>query len=142
MTGGATQTSGAANTASDPNAQVERDPRAALIVKEVQYADLPDDQQKVIMEITINAYDKYVLTPTRSTWRKEEGARKELEREVERTCLRDIAQFIKTNVDQQLGPSWHVIYGRSFATYVTHERMSMVHFTFDGADVVVWKHGV
>lgn len=127
-----------------PNAAdgvVERDPRAALIVKEVVYADLPDDHQKTIMEITTNAYEKFVLNPTRSTWRKEEGARKELEREVERTCMREIAQFIKTNVDQTLGSGWHVVYGRSWASFVTHERMSMIHFLFDGADVEVWKHG-
>lgn len=131
-----------AGTAATTDSQLaERDPRVATIHREVLYADLPDTTQRAIIEIALSAIEKFVLLPTRSTWRKEEGVRKELEREVERTCLREIAHFIKTNVDQQFGPSWHAIYGRNFATYVTHERMSMVHFSLDGAEVVVWKHG-
>ena len=129
-----------AATTQDTSAQ-ERDPRAALVVKDVVRADLPDDVQKRIMEIALLAYEKHVLVPTKSTWRKEEGVRKELEREVERTSMRDIAAYMKKEIDAQLGSTWHVIYGRSFATFVTHERMSFLHFTLDGADVVVWKHG-
>lgn len=125
----------------DTTGTQERDPRTALVLREVLYADIPDDVQKVVMEIALQAYEKFVFLPTRSTWRKEDGARKELEREVERTCMRDLAQHIKQTLDQQLGSSWHVIYGRSFASYVTHERMSMLHFQLDGADIVVWKHG-
>ena len=128
------------STVSDGATQ-ERDPRAALVVREVVHADIPDDAQKKIMEIALVAFEKYVLWPTRSTWRKEEGSRKELEAEVERTNLRDIACSIKKEVDLQLGSTWHVIYGRSYATFVTHERMCFFHFTMDGADVVVWKHG-
>ena len=130
----------AAQAAVDPN-NVERDPRVALLRRTVVRADLCDEDQKQIFEIAINAYEKFVLFPTRSTWRKDEGARKELEREVERTSMRDLALSIKQQIDQQLGPVWHVVYGRSFATYVTYERMHFLHFTLDGADIVVWKHG-
>ncbi|CUG89588.1 dynein light arm chain, putative [Bodo saltans] len=128
-----------APTADGGTSEVEK--RVASIIREVQYADLPDDQQKIIMDIASSAYEKFVLLPTQSTWRKEPGARKELEREVERSCLREIAQHIKATLDEKLGASWHVVFGRSFASFVTHERMSMIHFSFEGADVVVWKHG-
>ncbi|ORC78866.1 uncharacterized protein TM35_002251020 [Trypanosoma theileri] len=119
----------------------ELDPRAAAIARVPIYVDIPDATLQTIMNIAVEAYSKFVLLPTRNTWRKEEGSRKELEREIERTVVRDIAQMIKKNVEAALGGTWHVVYGRSFATYVTHQRRSFCHFQLDGANVVVWRHG-
>ncbi|KAH9601820.1 Dynein light chain [Trypanosoma melophagium] len=119
----------------------ELDPRAAVISRVAVYVDVPDATLQTIMNIAVEAYSKFVLIPTRNTWRKEEGSRKELEREIERTVVRDIAQLIKKNVETALGGTWHVVYGRSFATYVTHQRRSFCHFQLDGANVVVWRHG-
>ena len=33
---------------------------------------------------------------------------------------KDMAAFIKRAVDDQYGPTWHVIVGKSFGSYVTH----------------------
>ncbi|CAD2216718.1 hypothetical protein AGDE_03680 [Angomonas deanei] len=126
----------------EDNEEVEQlDPRANDVSRVPVYVDIPAETLRVILDSALRAYNEYVLIPTRTTWRKEEGGRRELERDVERTSLRELAQFIKKDVTAKLGGSWHVIYGRDFATYVTHKRMSFCHFQIDGADVVVWRHG-
>ena len=137
-TGGRTTKSSVAGggTGEEP---VERDPRVANLPVEVQYADLPDDMQQKIIEIAGYAVEEFVLVPTQKPWRTEEI--KLLEREIERTSLREISHYIKKEIEKEYGPTWHVIYGRSFATYVTHERMNFFHFTLDGAQIVVWRHG-
>ncbi|RNF02266.1 hypothetical protein TraAM80_06497 [Trypanosoma rangeli] len=119
----------------------ELDPRVATLSQVTIYTDVPHATLQNIINIAVETYNKFVLVPTRNTWRKEEGARKELEREVERSALRDIAKMIKENVESALGGTWHVIYGRSFSTYVTHQTRSFCHFQLDGANVVVWRHG-
>ncbi|KEG08456.1 hypothetical protein DQ04_07151030 [Trypanosoma grayi] len=123
------------------SAESELDPRVATLSRMAVCTDVPDETLQNIINIAVEAYNKFVLVPTRNTWRKEEGSRKELEREVERTAVRDIAQMIKKNVEAALGGTWHVIYGRSFATYVTYQTRSFCHFQLDGANVVVWRHG-
>ena len=131
----------ASKTASSGEQPAERDPRVALLKWEILYADLSDELQAKVIDITIRAIEKHVLFPTRveRIWRK--NSPKDFDREVERTAMRDIAATIKKDVDKALGPCWHVVYGRGFAGFVTHERMCFLHFRLDGADVMVWKHG-
>ena len=118
---------------------VERDKRVMERIHEVIYADLPDDMQNKIIDIASHAVENFVFVPTAKCWRPDE--KKLLEREVERTSMREIAHYIKKNIEAEYGPTWHVIYGRSFATYVTHERTHFLHFSWDDAQIVVWKHG-
>lgn len=139
--GGAAAVAAAAPDHDDGNGEAELDPRAAALKVEPMYLDLPAEDLRVITGVALRAYNAYVLVPTSTTWRKEEGARRELERDVERTAMSDIAEEIKKEVCARLGGSWHVVYGRDFATYVTHKRRSFCHFQLDGADVVVWRHG-
>ena len=117
----------------------ERDPRAALLKTEVVVSDVTDDVREKIIEIAVLAVELHVLVPTKKTWNNDE--KKLLEREIERTSMQAIARYIKREVDRELGASWHVAYGRSFATYTTYERQHFLHFKLDEADVVVWKHG-
>jgi hypothetical protein len=116
----------------------EIDPRTERLVAKVVYADLDDDSQQAIIETTVSAFDKFVFQPTKKSVHEEKRL---LERQVEREKLVQMSKHIKEGVDARLGPSWHVIFGRSFATFVTHERFSFMHFQIDDADVVVWKHG-
>ena len=124
----------------------DHDPRSATLVKKVLVADLSDEEQQVVLDIVHLAYDKYVLQPTKSTWRKEDKqdpawSRKMLEREVERTSMRDISLFIKKELDAKLQPLWHVAYGRSFSAFVSYEKMSFIQCSVEGAEVVAWRHG-
>lgn len=116
------------------------DPRAALLQCVSQYVDMPEADARVVMEVAVYAYNTFVLLPTRTTWRKDEGSRRELERDLERVHLREMAEDIQKGVAQRLGGTWHVVYGRDFATYVTHQTQFFLHFQLEGADIVVWRH--
>ncbi|KPI86083.1 hypothetical protein ABL78_4844 [Leptomonas seymouri] len=119
----------------------ELDMRAMQVTMEAIHVDMPAKDLQVIMNCALRAYNTHVFLPTRTTWRKDEGSRRELERDVERTALCSIAKDIKNNVTERLGGCWHVIYGLDFATYVTHKRLMFCHFQLAGSDVVVWRHG-
>ncbi|KAG5491193.1 hypothetical protein JIQ42_01090 [Leishmania sp. Namibia] len=119
----------------------ELDVRASQVRMEALYVDVPAKKLQVIMHSALRAYNTHVFIPTRTTWRKEEGSRRELERDVERTALNRIAEDIKKDITAKLGGCWHVIYGHDFATFVTHKRLCFCHFQIEGADVVVWRHG-
>lgn len=120
----------------------EPDPRTATLKIVVASADLDDTAQQQIIGFAVAAINKYVYMPTRKAANHEDVVdRPLLEREVERTAMSHMSRFIKEAVDSTLGGTWHVIYGRSYATYVTHERMSFFHCQINEADIVVWKHG-
>lgn len=127
-------------------AMTDSDPRAASLVKKILVADLCEEEQLIVLDIVQMAYEKYVLHPTKSSWRKEDKqdpvwSRKMLEREVERTSMREMALFIKKELDTKLQPLWHVAYGRSFSAFVSYEKMSFIQCSIDGAEVVAWRHG-
>ena len=124
----------------------EVDPRTLAVKKVVISSDLSDAEQKQVMNIAQAAYTRLVLAPTRSSWRKDTNddpmwSRRMLEREVERTSLRDLCLAIKQELDASMGPLWHVIYGRAFAAVVGYEAGSFIHFTIEGAEVVAFRHG-
>ena len=141
MTARPNQPAAAAATASgDP---AERDERVSDVIKsfEVVHAELPDDLQRRVMDIVVNAYERIVYRPTRKPWRKEDF--KLLEREVERTSLRSLAEAIKKDLDRdkEFEGLWHVAIGRSFSLFVTHERVKFIELNFNDATVVCWQHG-
>lgn len=119
----------------------ELDSRAANVSRVALHTDIADGDLQIIMDAALRAYNQYVFLPTRNTWRKEEGSRRELERDVERTMMCEIATSIKKEVSEKVGGCWHVIYGRDFSSFVTHKRLSYCHFTIEGAHVMVWRHG-
>ncbi|KAI9628367.1 hypothetical protein KEM48_011650 [Puccinia striiformis f. sp. tritici PST-130] len=41
---------------------------------------------------------------------------------------KDIAAFIKREFDQRHGGTWHVVVGRNFGSYVTHETGHFIYF--------------
>lgn len=119
----------------------ELDPRAANVSRVAVHTDIADADLQIIMDAALRAYNQYVLLPTKNTWRKEEGSRRELERDVERTTMCDMATSIKKEISEKIGGCWHVIYGRDFSSFVTHKRLSFCHFTIEGAHVMAWRHG-
>lgn len=38
---------------------------------------------------------------------------------------KDVAAHIKKEFDRQYGPTWHVVVGKNFGSYVTHGEMSL-----------------
>lgn len=106
---------------------------------EVVRSEVCDETLQQIVAIVLGAVDHFILMETAITMSDEEV--KLLEREVERTKMKDIARRIKTEMDSKIGPTFHVAYGRSFGLHVTHETGSFVHMKVDDADIVIWKHG-
>jgi hypothetical protein len=106
---------------------------------DVVRSEFSDDVLKTIISVVLAAIDKYILTPTQLVINGDEI--KLIEREVERTSLIPMSKFIKEHLDEKVGATFHVVYGRSFGLHVSHERCNFVHLRVDDADVVVWKHG-
>lgn len=52
---------------------------------------------------------------------------------------RDIAAFLKKELDLLYGSSWHVIVGKSFGLYVTHEQGYFAYFYVDDLAFLVFK---
>ncbi|KAI5959991.1 hypothetical protein KGF57_001991 [Candida theae] len=54
---------------------------------------------------------------------------------------KDIAAFLKKELDQVYGPTWHVIVGKSFGSYVTHEQGYFIYFYIGELAFLVFKSG-
>lgn len=57
------------------------------------------------------------------------------------TTEKDIATFLKKELDNMYGPTWHVIAGRSFGSYVTHEQGFFAYFYLGDLAILVFKSG-
>lgn len=53
----------------------------------------------------------------------------------------DAAAFIKKTFDKKYGPrhSWHVVVGRSFGSYVTHQQNHFIYFFLGQIAVLIFK---
>jgi dynein light chain LC8-type len=40
------------------------------------------------------------------------------------TIEKDMASFVKREFDRKYGPTWHVVVGKNFGSYVTHGKLS------------------
>ncbi|KAI3404427.1 DYN2 [Candida oxycetoniae] len=57
------------------------------------------------------------------------------------TVEKDIAAFLKKELDQTYGATWHVIVGKSFGSYVTHEQGYFIYFYIGELAFLVFKSG-
>ena len=73
-----------------PSAGDKDSPRA--VIKNV---DMTDEMQQEAIDISMNALDKYNVE-------------------------KDIAAHIKKEFDKRFSPTWHVVVGKNFGSYVTH----------------------
>ena len=51
------------------------------------------------------------------------------------------AEEIKHEFDNKWSPNWHVVVGRSFGSYVTHETKCFVYFYIGDKAVMMYKAG-
>ncbi|KAF8491577.1 dynein light chain type 1-domain-containing protein [Russula emetica] len=52
---------------------------------------------------------------------------------------KDIAAQIKKEFDKRYGPTWHVVVGRNFGSYVTHETKHFIYFYIGSLAILIWK---
>jgi dynein light chain LC8-type len=88
---------------------------------DVLYSEMNEADQSSLIEIATNA----LLSQERS----------------EKTLYhKDVAQIVKTDLDAK-GGCWHVIVGRSYGSFVTHETKTMCHFMVGPVAFLIWRHG-
>jgi dynein light chain LC8-type len=61
----------------------------------IKNADMTDDMQQEVVDIASTALEKFNIE-------------------------KDIAASIKKELDKRYGPTWHVVVGKNFGSYVTH----------------------
>jgi len=52
---------------------------------------------------------------------------------------KDIAAHIKKEFDRRHGPTWHVVVGKNFGSYVTHETKHFIYFYVGSHAILIWK---
>ncbi|KAF8817546.1 putative dynein light chain 1, cytoplasmic [Phlegmacium glaucopus] len=52
---------------------------------------------------------------------------------------KDIAAQIKKEFDRKHGPTWHVVVGKNFGSYVTHETKHFIYFYVGTLAILIWK---
>ena len=125
--------------------QISKDDSTSMTDRKfvINCTDMTEVMQQKVLEVTNAAINKFVRDQSKGQRKPEERA--EMEREIERGALREIAQYIKKAFDDiQEGPAqgtWHCVFGRSFGSFVSHERAMIIHVTVDNAHVLLWKHG-
>ena len=55
--------------------------------------------------------------------------------------LKKILQPFEKELDQLYGPTWHVIVGKSFGSYVTHEQGYFVYFYIGDMAFLIFRSG-
>ena len=53
--------------------------------------------------------------------------------------LRDIAGHVKRAFDSRYGPIWHVVAGKSFGCYCTHEARAFIFYYVDAIAIMLFK---
>lgn len=86
------------------------------VIAVLRAADLADEIQTRVFEIAQDAIDNYKIE-------------------------KEIAAYVKKEMDQQYGPTWHVIVGESFGSYVTHEQGYFTYFYLGELAFLVFKSG-
>ncbi|CCW70526.1 unnamed protein product [Phytomonas sp. Hart1] len=54
---------------------------------------------------------------------------------------KDIAAFIKKEIDKKYQPTWHCVVGRNFGSYVTHEANCFIYFYIKQTAILLFKAG-
>lgn len=52
---------------------------------------------------------------------------------------KDIAAYIKQELDRKYGTSWQCVVGRNFGSYVTHETHTFIYFYVHNIAIMVFK---
>eukprot|EP00429_Kryptoperidinium_foliaceum_P068439 CAMPEP_0176053574 /NCGR_PEP_ID=MMETSP0120_2-20121206/26648_1 /TAXON_ID=160619 /ORGANISM="Kryptoperidinium foliaceum, Strain CCMP 1326" /LENGTH=119 /DNA_ID=CAMNT_0017387029 /DNA_START=53 /DNA_END=410 /DNA_ORIENTATION=+ len=69
----------------------------------IKNADMCETMQQEATELAVEAMDRY-------------------------STERDIANYIRKEFDKRHSPFWHVIVGKNFGSYVTHETKHFIYF--------------
>jgi len=80
----------------------------------IKNVDMSEEMQQESVDITSLAMEKY-------------------------TIEKDIAAQIKKEFDRRHGTTWHVVVGKNFGSYVTHETKHFIYFYIGSLAFLIWK---
>ncbi|KAG8844096.1 Dynein light chain [Serendipita sp. 405] len=86
-------------------------PAHKAVIKNV---DMSEEMQRTSVEIALSSLEKF-------------------------TVEKDIAADVKKEFDKRFGPTWHVVVGKNFGSYVTHETKHFIYFYISNIAFLVWK---
>ncbi|GAA51240.1 Dynein light chain 2, cytoplasmic [Clonorchis sinensis] len=82
----------------------------------VKNADMPKEMLSDALDMCARATEKYGLE-------------------------KDIAGFLKKEMDRKYGPTWHCVVGQQYGSYVTHEANCFAYFFLGQSAVLLFKFG-
>eukprot|EP00343_Euplotes_focardii_P007631 CAMPEP_0205821342 /NCGR_PEP_ID=MMETSP0206-20130828/6988_1 /ASSEMBLY_ACC=CAM_ASM_000279 /TAXON_ID=36767 /ORGANISM="Euplotes focardii, Strain TN1" /LENGTH=90 /DNA_ID=CAMNT_0053116753 /DNA_START=71 /DNA_END=343 /DNA_ORIENTATION=+ len=82
----------------------------------IKNADMSDEMQQEAVDVATAALGKYGIE-------------------------KDVAAHIKKEFDKKYHPTWHVIVGRNFGSYVTHETKHFIYFYLGQVAILLFKSG-
>jgi len=80
----------------------------------IKNVDMSEEMQQESVDIASTALEKY-------------------------TIEKDIAAQIKKEFDRRHGATWHVVVGKNFGSYVTHETKHFIYFYVGSLAILIWK---
>ncbi|KAH9953640.1 dynein light chain type 1-domain-containing protein [Russula dissimulans] len=80
----------------------------------IKNVDMSDELQQECVDVATAALEKYNIE-------------------------KDIAAHIKKEFDKRHGPTWHVVVGKNFGSYVTHETKHFIYFYVGSHAFLIWK---
>lgn len=54
---------------------------------------------------------------------------------------KDVANFIKREFDKKHSPTWHVVLGKNWGSYVTHSVRNFIYFYLGDVAILIFKSG-
>ncbi|GAA5888685.1 hypothetical protein JCM6882_009049 [Rhodosporidiobolus microsporus] len=54
---------------------------------------------------------------------------------------KDIAAYIKRDFDKRYGPTWHVVVGKNFGSFCTHESGNFLYWYMGNIAILLFKAG-
>ncbi|KAJ8095144.1 Dynein light chain [Marasmius tenuissimus] len=103
--------SASTDAGSSPRGATDGAAAPKAIIKNV---DMSDEMQQESVDIASAALEKYNIE-------------------------KDIAAQIKKEFDRRHGPTWHVVVGKNFGSYVTHETKHFIYFYVGSLAILIWK---
>lgn len=88
--------------------------QASLTRAVIKNVDMAEDMQKETVDIAVEALQAHQLE-------------------------KDIAAKIKRDMDTKFTPTWHVVVGKNFGSFVTHETKHFIYFYVDKMAFLIWK---
>ncbi|KAG9001477.1 Dynein light chain [Tulasnella sp. JGI-2019a] len=96
-------------TPSDVGVTTATPPKATI-----KNVDMSEEMQQESIEIAIKAMEQFQIE-------------------------KDIAAHCKREFDKKYGPTWHVVVGKNFGSYVTHETKHFIYFYVGPLALLIWK---